>query len=104
MGETNVKLSTWKDDQKCNMLQEIKFLVYSCVYEFDIEVAKGSNLPKKEKDVLDLSFLDPNNRIDGTEMKMKQNNDMVVAYITMTLEMNLSKKHVKNVSPLTGQM
>ena len=53
--------------------------MYSHVYKFDEELEKCNNLLKKEKDVLDLSVLNPNNAINKAKIKMN---------IIMAFEMN----------------
>ena len=59
-----------------------------CTYKFDAVLAKGANLPKKEKDVVDPSVLDPNNTINKAKIKMKPKNNMAMAYINIAFEMN----------------
>ena len=58
MEETKAKLPNWKGGRK-DMLWEIKFLAYSCVYEFDALLEKGAHLSNKEKHMLDSSILGP---------------------------------------------
>ena len=52
-----------------------------------------------QKDVLDPSVLDPSNAIDKLKIEMKQKNDMVLPYITMSFQIMWI-----SVSPLTYQM
>ena len=54
---------------------------------------KGAQIPKKEKDVLDLSTMNPNNLIDKGKIEMK-NKMVAMSYITMTVKTNTSMNHV----------
>ena len=65
----------------------------SYVYEFDDMLEKGTNVLKKEKDLLKSSVLNPNNPINNAKIEMKYKNDIFIAYFTLTFKTNMGINH-----------
>ena len=57
------------------------------MYEFNSVLKKAVNLPKKEKDALDLSVLDPECAINKAKIDINHKNDKAMAYITMAFKL-----------------
>ena len=69
--------------------------------ELGAVLEKGASLPKREKDVLDQSVLDPSNAIHKVKIKVKQKN-VNHGISTVAFEVNIAMNHVNKCKSADG--